>query len=65
VKIVGDVLAGVSLDALPLSTIVVEVMGMLCARYQLGLCPVSIQDRTVIYECVKLFDPGQAMRCRY
>jgi hypothetical protein len=61
-----DVSAGAWLDALPIvSNCHLGDEDVVCAlRYQLGVCPASMQDRPLTCECGKLFSPGQAMRCR-
>ena len=37
------------------------VMGMLCLRYMLGVCPAVMQDKPLVCECRKPFSLGQAM----
>jgi hypothetical protein len=63
---VADECAGAWLDALPIASNCHLGDGdVVCAlRYQLGVCPASMQDRPLTCECGKPFSPGQAMRCR-
>jgi hypothetical protein len=63
---VADVSAGAWLDALRIvSNCHLGDGDAVCAlRYQLGVCPASMQDRPLTCECGKPFSPGQAIWCR-
>jgi hypothetical protein len=63
---VAAVSAAAWLDALPIvSNCHLGDGDVVCAlRYQLGVCPASMQDRPLTCECGKPFSSGQAMRCR-
>jgi hypothetical protein len=63
---VADVLAGAWLDASPIvsNRHVGDGDGVCALRYQLGVCPASMQDQPLTCECGTPFSPGQAMRCR-
>jgi hypothetical protein len=63
---VADVSAGAWLDGLPIVSNVHlgdgdVVRGLLC---QIGVCPASMQDQPVTFECGKPFSPEQDIRYR-